>query len=200
MTIPEEEIACSSNSPSGSYIAYQTAMTCFTELRLSVAAEHARKYGALGLVVDRQWVLDRWGAPVHYVRSNLDEAIVGNMKATMDWLKRQKSPEATRVYENVLHTVAFMKGMSRPRKDDFAYLDENEWRIVHTFDQVTKGQLVATGTALPTHKIPLVPTDVRMVIFPDDACRDMACRDVSVTRWLAGHHVPFVTALEAAQF
>jgi hypothetical protein len=93
-----------------------------------------------------------------------------------------------------------MKGMSRPGTDDFAYIDENEWRIVHAFGQVTKGRFVATGRALPTHKIPLLPAELRMVIFPDEVCRDMACRHASVTRWLGGRHVPFVTTQEAAEF
>ena len=67
-------------------------------------------------------------------------------------------------------------------------------------DQVAAGRMVETGTAKPTHKIPFRPADLRMLILPDDICREMACRDGRVTTWLDGHHVPFVTAREAAQF
>jgi hypothetical protein len=65
MTVPYEEIACWSKAPHGSFVTYEAPMTCFTELRLSSAGEHSKKYGALGLVVTRRWILDRWGSPVH---------------------------------------------------------------------------------------------------------------------------------------
>src|SRR6185369_10683744 len=130
-----------------------------------------------------QWILDRWGAPVQYVRSNLDEALVGNMKEAIRWLGEQKGVDVERVHGNVLYAVAFMKGMSTPKSDDFAYLDENEWRIVFCADQIGLGHVVPTNEPLPPFKIRLLPAHLQMVIFPDDRCRDLACADSRVTTW-----------------
>jgi hypothetical protein len=118
----------------------------------------------------------------------------------MRWFDTQSTPDAKVAYNNVLLGLAFMKSMSTPRTDDFANIDEKQWRIVFLQEQVTMGRIISTGLPLPPYRILLAPSDLKMVIFPDEHCRDLACSDDRVTRWLSGRHIPFVTTDEAAQF
>lgn len=200
MTKPKERVTGWSKIAHGSMLDYQTPMTCFTELRLSAARAHALKYGSLGFVVDREWILARWGAPVFYVRSHPEEAIVGNMKQLTSWFEARKDAESQLLYNNLLVVVAFLKSMSNPETDDFAYIDENEWRIVFMEEQVAARRIVRTGVANPEFRIPIAPADLRLVIVPDSGVREMALADARVLKWLSGKHVPFVTTEEAMQF
>ena len=74
MTTPRERI----EGNNGAWIEYTIPMTCFTEIRLSEAQSHSRQYGLLGMGVTRQFVLDRFGGPVHYVRHHASECVIGN--------------------------------------------------------------------------------------------------------------------------
>jgi len=79
MNAPKEQLTGGNARASSGSISYKyfANMTCFTEIRLSQCHTHAKQYGQLGVGVDRKFVLDRWGSPVHYVRNRGDEHIVG---------------------------------------------------------------------------------------------------------------------------
>jgi hypothetical protein len=118
MTLPSECLVGLDNRS----ISYQAPMTCFTELRLSAAQAHHRRYGLLGIVVDREFVLDRWGAPVHYVRSSVNDPIVGNAVMLMSWIQNQKDKnieDADKVMTNMKFLIGFMKGMSDLETENF---------------------------------------------------------------------------------
>lgn len=94
---------------------------CFTELQLSKAQEHARRYGSLGIGFNREFLM-KWGAnPVFYVQ-NKNQGIVNtnlsglvNPKDKHDWLD---------VF------LSYVKPMGEPCSDNYIYYDEFEWRIV----------------------------------------------------------------------
>jgi len=46
---------------------YEWLVTCFTEIKLSDVREHTREYGCLGFGFSRDFIIERYGAPVHYV-------------------------------------------------------------------------------------------------------------------------------------
>ncbi len=89
----QEEILGWSDKGPDSIISMEVPMVCFTELRLSQSLPHRARYGLLGIVVDRQFVLKRHGAPVFYIPSHADESIVGNLFQTLDWINKQPNPK-----------------------------------------------------------------------------------------------------------
>ncbi len=177
MTTPIEYI----EGYNGSGINYKIPMTCFTEIRLSQTQLHARRYGLLGVGVTRRFVLERLGGPVHYVRNHPTECVIGNAQELLNVLNTLGRPDLI-AYFGV--NASFIKNMSDPGKDDFTYLDEQEWRIVHTHRQTHSGALVATGLSKPPYRIPVQQGDVRIIVFPDDQTRVMAHGDSRLQRWL----------------
>ncbi|MEX0727135.1 MAG: abortive infection system antitoxin AbiGi family protein [Planctomycetaceae bacterium] len=177
MTKPSERI----EGNAGAYIQYESPMTCFTEIRLSQTQSHSRRYGLLGIGVTRRFVLDRLGGPVHYVRNHSTECVIGNAQEILNVLKSLDRPE---IVEYFSVNSAFIKNMSDLNQDDFTYLNEQEWRIVHTYKQVTAGKLVDTGVPHPPFRIPLQSSDVRLIVFPDGKTRMKARSDSRLGAWL----------------
>lgn len=176
MTIFDERIQGSK----GAWIKYETPMTCFTEVRLSQTVFHAKRYGLMGIGVSRQFVLDRRGGPVHYVRNHDDECVVGNVQEILRVLKGLGEPELVE-YFGV--NTSFIKSMSDANTDNFMYLDEQEWRIVHTHSQEKARNIVATDDSQPPYRIPVRFGDVRIVVFPDNQTRTKARSDPTLNAW-----------------
>ncbi len=181
---------------------YEAPVTCFTEIRLSAAKEHSKLYGLLGIAVGRRFVLERFGGPVFYVRNHDTETIVANARAIYGVLERAtesgpgKVKDATISHLAIL--VAYMKGMSNPGTDDFESLDEQEWRIVQTMEQVKKGSIVETGIERPQYRIPLKAGDIQAVVFPDAETRHLALSRGGGLEVLKG--VPMPTVRECEMF
>jgi hypothetical protein len=57
---------------------YDWAMTCFTEIKLSNVREHTKRYGKLGFGFSRDFVMERHGAPVHYVAGTDEDTITAH--------------------------------------------------------------------------------------------------------------------------
>jgi hypothetical protein len=200
MTTPDEAIHGWSPDPEKiGRISYQAPRSCFTELRVTDASLHSARYGSLGFVVDRTFVLDHWGSPVMYLRNHPQESIVGNFKEVMSWIARQ--PETTadllNIHSNLAQIAAYMKSMSNFASDDFAYLDENEWRIVHHHQLETDKKIVPTNTARPQFKVPIALSDLRFLVAPDALCRDMFLTDPGFLAWKAGANIPIITVEES---
>jgi hypothetical protein len=178
MTRPTERLVGSaSNLGDCSLCDYVIDLACFTEVRLSQAESHSQQYGLLGVGVERKFVLDRRGGPVHYVRNADCESVVGNSLAVFSHLQRN-GPEG--LSELVRRNIGFLKPMSNPGQDDYAYLDEHEWRITHTHDAQGHGLIVPTGLEKPIYRLPLQPGDVRLIVFPDAATRYLANDDEQI--------------------
>jgi hypothetical protein len=197
MTIPPERII----GNGGRWIEYTAPLTCFTEVRLSQAEAHSGRYGLLGVAVDRKFVLDRYGGPVHYVRNGQDEAIVGNVQVMLDEINRLTAGNSSSAGVDLVNLFAmgasFLKAMSDPNSDNFKYIEEHEWRIVHTHHQQQRGRLSATGASRPTHKIPISVNDLKLIVFPDDDTRSMARNDRTLQPFLA---CPLLTIEECLNF
>ena len=87
MTKPSEKI----HGAKESSIEYQAPMTCFTEVRLSGTELHTQRYGLLGIAVNRHFVLERLGGPVHYVRNHCTEAVIGNFQEILSRRSRNQT-------------------------------------------------------------------------------------------------------------
>lgn len=176
MTKPNERLKGSDRA----IVKYSTPLTCFTEIRLSQTQSHSGRYGLLGIGVTRQFVLDRFGGPVHYVRNHAPECVVSNVHKIFTALNKHCAPE---VADYFAVNISFIKNMSAPNKDDFTYLNEQEWRIVHTSAQTQAGKLVKTGLPQPEYRIPVKRDDVRIIVFPDEQTRIKARSDSRLHDW-----------------
>lgn len=191
-------------------------MVCFTELRLSKSFPHYFKYGQLGFVFDRKFVLDRYGAPVLYARSHTHENIVGNLAQVgmlIDLIKGKDQfkiphPQHEEVLIDVgewidIHlslVVSHVKAMSSTNKDDFIYLEENEWRIVHSNKLEKSGLLLITGHDKPKYKLKLSPKDIQLIIVPNQTLRDEIRTKDNMVNWFNGHLPPVLTINEISEF
>jgi hypothetical protein len=182
MTRPKEQLIGSIPTLDDSFGAceYVIDQTCFTEVRLSEAGLHSQLYGLLGIGVERKFVLDRRGGPVHYVRNAPRETVVGNSLNLLSYLQKTGAKDEA---ELVRRNIGFLKPMSNPGRDDYAYLDEHEWRILHTPKEEGQGLIAATGLDTPVYRIPVQPGDVRLVVFPDADTRCAANDDEQIVRF-----------------
>lgn len=197
MTVPGESLTGDGGPGTPARIQYATPMTCFTELRLSQSGTHQGRYGLLGIVVHRAFVLHRSGGPVQYTRNHVDEPVVGNLAVALHWVHDQIQvgvPGAQDIQHGLFFLTGFLEPMSNAGADDFAYIDEFEWRIVQTDRQTRAGRLVATGATLPRYRIPLTPADVKMLIVPDEKFRTSAMPDIQA--WSGTALPPVLTVQE----
>lgn len=160
---------------------------------MSEAANHAGRYGLLGVAVTREYLLERWGGPVKYVRNHKWEAYIA---ALMTIYKRLEALKEEHMLELFLLMSAFVKGMSDRDTDNFAYLDENEWRVMQTKGQTESGRIVKTGLTEPEYRLVLGESDVRVVVFPDAKTRSMARTHAGVQSWLEGAHAPALLTVD----
>lgn len=104
------------------------ARTCFTELRLSDARDHARKFGRLGIGVKRFFLFNRLGAPVTYYCKDRNNWLSPPLLATQD----------NEDYDDNMFASCFMKQIYRKHtcgKESslvYDYYDESEWRIIYS--------------------------------------------------------------------
>jgi hypothetical protein len=179
-------------------IAYHVPMVCLTEIKLSETFEHAKRYGLLGVAVDRKFVLERYGGPVHYVRNHTKERVFGSLKDIGELEETQKSPKLGEAFRYLL---SFMKAMSNRDSDDFLFLDEHEWRLVFTGEQVKDGTVYQDPPTKQT-RVRLQPLDVKLVVFPNTRTRDIAAQDPAVKKWFEDLKRPpiFLTIEECLHF
>lgn len=179
MAKPIEKVLGKQNS----FLQYEIPMTCFTEVRLSQAFNHAANYGLLGVGVDRSFVLDRHGGPVLYVRNNQNESLVHASAQVWGWVQHAKD-EA--VKWSFYFTTSFLKAMSNAT-DDFSLLEEHEWRIVEHPEQVAQGRMLKIDGSkqAPFLKIPIPANELRLVVFPDAHTRDRAWQEAPVREKLS---------------
>jgi len=145
-------------------------MTCFTEILLSKAVNHASRYGRLGFGFTRDFVLDAGGSPVLYLRNHPNDSIykmISTISANISDVEQlilekalnenygpSNDPTIIELPEDdeLVYTLqkvsesrmlfsqfqSFLKIMSNYEKDDYLFLEEAEWRIVHSNNWYTK--------------------------------------------------------------
>ena len=182
MTRPKEKLTGASPTPSGGRISfkYEADMTCFTELRLSASRGHAKKYGLLGIAVDREFAMGRGGTPVHYVRNHGDDDVIGTfsrLRYLIGKLEASGNPSAKEALKYANYLGIFLKGMSTPGRDDFRFIDGNEWRVVATKRQIAAGNILSTHIARPRYRLLPPAPSLKLVVFADDRLRAAALRD-----------------------
>ena len=154
---------------------------CFTEIKLRLARKHAQRYGLLGLGVDRDFVLKRYGNPVFYMKSG-DSNVAVNANKVLEFLKElyEKAPdkkEQDRIDGILLEyrtLLAYFKNMNDKGSDDLTYYDELEWRITHLNRLEDEGRLSVVDKANYVYLLKLKPGDVKVLVFPDEKTKTRA--------------------------
>jgi hypothetical protein len=153
--------------------------TCFTEIKLTQARNHAQLYGRLGIGVLREFVLERQGNPVFYVQNGDNSAIVENMDRVRG--KLSDGSDELKQFEVLL---AYAKAMSDDDSSELRYYDELEWRVVH-LDRLVPKYFYEEDKSKKIYRVRLKPTDVKLVVFPDSETKEKAIRDERLALFLS---------------
>ena len=144
---------------------------CFTEIKLSLAKEHAGRYGYLGIAVDRDFVLERYGNPVFYINSGKSNVAV-NANKVLEFL--QRDPKYKDILAEYRTLLAYFKNMNDRGCNDLKYYDELEWRVAHLNRLESEGRIAVVDRAKYEYMLKLNPSDVKVLVFPDDETRKLA--------------------------
>jgi hypothetical protein len=149
---------------------------CFTEIRLSQAEDHAKKYGHLGIGFHRDFVLERMGNPVLYVQNGDKGALIQNLRTINDFLKEKDK----KMYEYLLFVLGYLKSMSKPKEQDLQFYEEMEWRIVHNI-HLDKNHIKVEDASGYIYRLTLEPKDIKIIVFPDHETKEMAVKDSDIS-------------------
>lgn len=160
----------------GQWVQAAIARMCFTETKLSLAKKHAQTYGNLGIGVDRQYVINRYGNPVFYVMNGNKSNIGVCTRKVLDYLKEHD--KAILAEFNIL--LGYLKKMGEPNADDLQYYDELEWRITHLTRLEQQGLIVAQDKNNHIYRIGLSKEDVKIIVFPDTRTKILALNNQNI--------------------
>lgn len=153
---------------------------CFTELQLSKAQEHARRYGRLGIGFNREFLM-KWGAnPVFYMQSKNQGIVNTNLSGLVN---SENKPDWLDVF------LSYVKPMGEPCSDKYFFYDEFEWRIVGC----------KLGKQLPDLFVEnegdlwfrFKPKDVMLLAFPNEDTRRKAIADPKL-KDIFNDHMPMI--------
>jgi hypothetical protein len=147
---------------------------CFTETKLSLARKHAEQYGSLGLGVDRDFVLERYGNPVFYMKNGKSNVCV-NANKVLEFLKSNYATDNILLEYRTL--LAYFKNMNDQGSNDLKYYDELEWRVTHLNRLESEGRLTVKDRTKYQYMLKLNPCDVKVLVFPDERTKTQAFND-----------------------
>ena len=167
---------------------------CFTEIRLSQAETHAQRYGRLGIGFARDFIMNKGGRPVIYIPfeaapdSRLLEECIRNI---YDHSQHDKD-----IRRWAKWIMAHVKRMSNASDDD--YFEEFEWRLVHNESDSNPHFRSAGGEGV--YRMPFQPSDVKIVVFPDEAVKQMALREKRIRAFFSDDFPSMVTLTDCPDF
>jgi hypothetical protein len=147
---------------------------CFTEIKLSQARTHAKRYGSMGIGVNRDFVLRNYGNPVFYLKSGESNVAV-NANLVLEFLKSNDSYSKILLEYRTL--LAYFKNMNDPGKNDLQYYDELEWRVTHLPRLEGEGKITVIDRTKHLYMLKLNRDDVKVLVFPDEQTKTMAFED-----------------------
>jgi len=152
---------------------------CFTEIKLSLAREHAKRYGWLGLGVDRDFVLKRYGNPVFYIKSGESNVPV-NANKVLNYLKSNGTADS--ILSEFRTLIAYFKNMNDQGSNDLKYYDELEWRVTHLNRLESAGRITVVDRAKHQYLLKIDPCDVKVLVFPDEETKTQAFNDTRFSK------------------
>jgi hypothetical protein len=159
---------------------------CFTEIRLSQAHEHARRYGKLGLGFTRDFIMNKGGRPVIYIPFDAME----DSRLLEDSIRaiHKKSKDNEEIHSSIKWIMTHVKRMWNEKGED--YYEEMEWRIVqHANDKNIKD--IGNGV----HRLKFEATDIRVIIFPNEDTKQLSLKNDYIKKYLSAH-MPIMATLD----
>jgi hypothetical protein len=161
----------------GEWIQSPVSRTCFTEIKLSEAKKHARIYGNLGIGVDREYVINRYGNPVFYVVNGKGSNIGVCARKVMKFLEKNNKD----ILMEFGTLLSYFKKMGERDSDNLLYYDELEWRITHLNRLEEEGRLITQDKNKYIYRIKLSKEDIKVLVLPDEKTKGLALNNKDVT-------------------
>ena len=152
------------------WIQASISRTCFTEIKLSLAKKHAQTYGNLGIGVDREYVIDRYGNPVFYVTNGDRSNVASCARKVRDFLAKEDEA-MLREFEVLL---GYFKKMGEQNSRELIYYDELEWRITHLERLESEKRITSQDKKNHIYRIALSKEEVKVLVFPDKKTKALA--------------------------
>lgn len=173
----------------GSKITAGISRTCFTEIKLSLAKQHASRYGSLGIGVDRNFVLERCGGPVFYIQNGNHSNIIENFSKVLSYLQNNNQ----HICDEFGIICGYLKNMSDQNEDSLKYYDEMEWRITH-LTRLNEKYFQTQNESKHIYRIMIVDTsDIKVLVFPDGKTKEMALNNSDIIKLIEN---PICTTLD----
>ena len=162
---------------------------CFTEIRLSQAQKHAKRYGKLGLGFTRDFIMNKGGRPVIYIpfKTRADGRLLENSIRTV----YEKSVDNDEIRRSSKWIMAHVKRMSDGKREN--YYEEMEWRLVH--DESPNNKHFTKGNGNGVYRLKFSTHDIKVIIFPDEDTKKLALKDKVINEYFS-EHMPIMVKLE----
>ena len=162
---------------------------CFTEIRLSQAETHAKRYGKLGIGFTRDFIMNKGGRPVIYIPF---EAMADGrlLEDSIDNLN-ENLKDHEEIHRSLKWIMAHVKRMSNGKDEN--YYEEMEWRIV--YDESPNNKHFTKGNGNGVHRLKFAVHDIKVIIFPDEDTKQLSLKDEAIRKYFS-EHMPIMATLE----
>lgn len=155
----------------GKWIQQIVSRLCFTEIKLSGARKHTEKYGNLGIGVDREFVLNRYGNPVFYVMNGNYSNTPVCARKVLDFIIKSNDKGILLEFGTLL---AYFKNMNERDCKELVFYDELEWRITHLNRLEDENYLTVQDRTKHIYRVKLNKNEVKVIVFPDEKTKIIA--------------------------
>jgi hypothetical protein len=164
---------------------------CFTEIKLSQASDHAKKYGKLGIGFSREFILQRGGRPVIYIAFEPKDGLLERSLAQA----LDKSKGNDEIHKPMISVHSFIKRMWEEKGEKrVEHYDEMEWRIVRD-NHPNYNQHFRKGKMVDEFRFQFAASDVKIIIFPDKKTMKASFDDKIIKEFFS-KHTPIVVTLD----
>jgi hypothetical protein len=161
---------------------------CFTEIRLSQAETHARRYGKLGIGFTREFIMNKGGRPVIYIpfKAKADGGLLEDSIRNV----YEKSKDYAEINKSSRRIMAHVKRMSNGRDED--YYEEMEWRLVYHKNNSTH---FTKDEAENVRRLKFQASDIKVIIFRDENTKQQSLSDKVIKDYFS-KHLPIMATVD----
>jgi hypothetical protein len=165
---------------------------CFTEIRLSQAQTHAKRYGKLGIGFARDFILNKGGRPVIYIphTANEDSRLLEDSIKNV-YEKSKDNKDNKEVHKSSKWIMAHVKRMSNGKSED--YYEEMEWRLV--YDESPNHKHFTKGKGKDIFRVKFKASDIKVIIFPDEDIKQIISKNKIIRKFFS-EHMPIMATLD----
>ena len=169
---------------------------CFTEIRLSQAQEHSKRYGKMGIGLSRDFVLERMGGPVFYVQNGSNGVTIEHFAYVHKFFRDANN----QIMIDRMNTImGYLKNMSDPGDNNLPYYEEMEWRVIHI--KCLEGKYIfPENPSAGIYRLRFKPEDVELIVFPNKKTKQKALNDSFILSFFKYHQPRLATVGDCINF